>query len=75
MKDLWLVGDKYLKEMYYTLRALKKTDMQHRGRAMDNSPPEPCLHRQYNVKSFNKTEDYAKDNVLVRTINALEDAM
>ena len=71
-KDLWIIGDSTMKELYYTLRAMKTSARQGADRAQ---ALEPFIHRHYNVKEFDKTKQFARDNVMARIVNSFISAL
>ena len=68
VRNLWLLGDDFLREMYYSLRAMKQTE--HTGNKCREQRWELYIHRQYNMKEFDRTKDFARDNILARMVNA-----
>ena len=67
LKNMWLIGDVFLKDMYHSLRALKSFDSNNRANEM-------YIHSQYNIipsyGDFN-----SKGNTLAILLNALIEAI
>ena len=82
VKDIWLVGDVFLKDMYHTLWALKIGSSavrqgQGEGHNKDHSN-ELYIHQMYNVKTFYTSKSFNSDkreNSMARMINALVRAL
>ena len=77
-KDLWLVGDDFLKEMSYTLRAMKNSSEARpssTAMARGNITREPYIHKQYNVRPFTSSKKFSRENVLARINNSFVKAL
>ena len=72
---MWLVGDRFIKEMYHTIRALKVGSSAaanpNRNQHQHVSEREIYLHKQYNVKMYYTTSLFSRDNSMTRVVNAL----
>ena len=71
-KALWIVGDDFVEELSYTLRAMKaptdsRIDANRRELAQQQ---EPYIHKQYNVDTFTNTKNFVRENALARFNNA-----
>ena len=67
IKDMWFLGDAFLKEMYHTLQTMKIRPGHDRSRPNY----EPYLHKQYNVRSYYDLKNFSSENALSRIFNAL----
>ena len=55
-KDIWILGDTMLKDLFYALRVMKKPDAEIRCSNSSNSEPDIC--RYFNVKPFETSASY-----------------
>ena len=72
MKDIWIIGDAYLKCLAYTLKAMKVSS---KAQASSSNKPrkEPYIHQQYNVETFYDVEQNV--NAMGRIFNSLMKAL
>ena len=63
IKSIWVIGDNFLQDMFYTFRAMK-TNTSNRGR------PNPYLFENYNVEAFCTPKQINNRSVLSRILNA-----
>ena len=78
VKDLWLIGDTFLKQMYHTLRAVKMGQTApglSREQQQKISEHELYIHRMFNVKTYYTKVIPGVNNPLMRVVNALINAM
>ena len=68
-KDLWILGDSFIREMFHTLRAMKFRPGQIRNDS--NANLEPYIHRKYNVRAYYNKNQFSQENALARLYNAL----
>ena len=66
-KELWIIGDRALNEIFYTLPALKKE-------AKTANSTMPYLYNQYNFTAFHMAQS-AISNILLRLINSFIEAL
>ena len=67
-KDVWLLGDEFLKEMNHTLRAMK---MRPGHDPNSSNTMVPYLHQQYNIKALFDTNNFPQENTLAIIHNSL----
>ena len=84
LKDLWIVGDDFSKEIYYSLRAMRMSASQHQQHqrqlqqqiiAHRRLELELYIHRFYNVREFHLSKKYPRDHILARLVNAFIDGL
>ena len=67
-KDVWLLGDAFLKEMNHTVKAMK---MRPGHDSNSSNAMVPYLHQQYNIKALFDTNNFPQENTLARIHNSL----
>ena len=69
MKDVWLIGDQFLKEIYNTLPAIK-------NEAVNTKQEIPYLYRYFDIYSYFQCKAIvAVNGGLLRIMNALIEAV
>ena len=71
-KDIWIIGDTMLKDLFYAVCAMKKPDAEIRH--SNSSSSEPDIHRYFNVKPFEAPASFVQHNTLTRLVNTLTKA-
>ena len=66
VKDLWFIGDVFLKDVFYTFRAMKQSS--HRKPAAEC---DPYLHQIYNVKHYESSGNFRMESAMTRILNSL----
>ena len=67
-KKIWLVGDVFLKDVYYTLRAMKTPGDKK------SSEHDIYLHQMYDVEEF-YSDNFREEDAMSRIINSLVKAL
>ena len=68
MRDLWLLGDEFLRQTFPALQEMKSSA------ASFNPHQIPYMYEQYNIYSYTKSSMVSQRNTLVRVQKAMEEA-
>ena len=65
LKEAWFLGDRFLKDLFYSFHAMKKPGMD----------TEPYLHRYYDVSAVHCLDNFPRDKAMGQMINALAEKL
>ena len=70
-KDIWLVGDAFLKNAFHTLRSMRRPA----NVTKSSNEVEPYVWQRYNVKHYYLQNPFRRKNAASRILNAFIEAL